>query len=70
MIITDNGKQFDNPALREICQEIGIHKLFSTPCHPQAKGQVEAANKTMKENLKKKLERLKGAWVDELPIVL
>ena len=38
--------------------------------HPQANGQVEAANKTIKDNLKKKLEQLKGAWVDELPMVL
>ena len=27
-------------------------------------------NKTIKDNLKKKLERLKGAWVNELPMVL
>ena len=53
-----------------MCQELGIHKLFSTPGHPQANGQVEAANKTIKDNLKKKLERLNGAWVDELPMVL
>ena len=44
--------------------------LFSTPGHPQANEQVESANKTIKDNLKKKLERLKGAWADELPMVL
>ena len=66
----DNGKQFDNPTLKEMCQELGIHKLFSTPGHPQANEQVEAANKIIKDNLKKKLEQLKGAWVDELPMVL
>ena len=53
-----------------MCQELGIHNLFSTPGHPQANGQVEVANKTTKDNLKKKLEWLKGAWVDELPMVL
>ena len=31
---------------------------------------MEAANKTIKENLKKNLEKHKGAWVDELPRVL
>ena len=53
-----------------MCQELGIHKLFSTPGHPQANGQVKVANKTIKDNLKNKLERLKGAWVDELLMVL
>ena len=67
--MTNNGKQFDNPALKEMCQEFGIHKLFSTPGHPQANGKVEAANNTIKDNLKKKLECLKGAWFDELPMV-
>ena len=64
-IIIENEKQFD-----KTCQELGIYKLFSTPGHPQMNGQVEAANKMIKDNLKKKLERLKGAWVDELPMVL
>ena len=54
-IITDNGKKFDNQALREMCQELKIHKLFSTLGPPQADGQVEAANKTIKDNLNKKL---------------
>ncbi|GMN58077.1 hypothetical protein TIFTF001_027178 [Ficus carica] len=31
---------------------------------------MEAVNKTIKENLKKKLEQLKGAWIDELLKVL
>ena len=68
--VTDNGKQFDSPALREMCQELGIHKLFFTPGHPQENGQVEAVNKTIKHNHKKKLEQLQGAWVYELPMVL
>ena len=57
----DNGKQFDNLALKEMCQEFGIHKLFSIPGHPQANGPLEAANKMIKDNLKKKLECMKGA---------
>ena len=51
-------------------RELGIHKFFSTPGHPKVNGQVEAVNKTIKDNLKKKLEWLKRAWVDELPTVL
>ena len=38
--------------------------------HPQANGQVEAINRVIKKNLKTKLEKMKGAWADELPNVL
>ena len=69
-VVTDNGKEFDNPSLIALCEQLGIKKVFSSPGYPQSNGQVEAANKTIKDNLKKKLERLKGAWVDELPKVL
>ena len=44
--------------------------MFSAPQSSSAQQQVEAANKIIKDNLKKKLERLKGAWIDELPMVL
>ena len=37
---------------------------------PQAYGQVKAVNKTIKHNLKTKLENLKGRWADDLPEVL
>ena len=37
---------------------------------PQANGQVEAVNKTIKQNLKTKLKNMKGSWADDLPEVL
>lgn len=69
-LVSDNGKQFDNRKVRDLCDELGIRKHFSTPHHPQANGQVEAVNKTIKLTLKRKLDASKGAWVDELPQVL
>ena len=38
--------------------------------HSQANGQVEAINKIIKQILKTKLEARKGAWADELQMVL
>ena len=45
-------------------------QVVFTARHPQVNEQVEATNTTIKDNLKKKLEQLKGTWVDELPMVL
>lgn len=69
-LVIDNGRQFDNKKVRELCDELDIKKHFSSPHHSQANGQVEAVNKTIKHLLKKKLDASKGAWVDELPHVL
>lgn len=69
-IVLDNGKQFDNKKVRSLCEELSIKKHFSTLHHPQANGQVEAVNKTIKHVLKRKLDVSKGAWVDELSQVL
>ena len=37
---------------------------------PQSNGKIEATNKTLLSALKKKLEKAKEMWVDELPGVL
>ncbi|KAL5539705.1 hypothetical protein UlMin_045788 [Ulmus minor] len=69
-LVSDHGTQFENEKLRSICRNLGITKIFSSTAHPKSNGQVEAVNKTIKYTLKKKLEKSKSAWVDELPIVL
>ncbi|KAL5554586.1 hypothetical protein UlMin_041987 [Ulmus minor] len=69
-LVSDHGTQFENEKLQSICDRMGIKKVFSSPAHPKSNSQVEAVNKTIKQTLKKKLEKSKGAWVDELPLVL
>ncbi|KAL5583474.1 hypothetical protein UlMin_015916 [Ulmus minor] len=69
-LVSDHGTQFENEKLQSIYDRLGIKKVFSSPAHPKSNGQVEAVNKTIKQTLKKKLEKSKGAWVDELPLVL
>ena len=69
-IISDNGKQFDCNKFKELCDKPQIKKFFSSVTRPHTNGQVEAINKTIKHNLKAKLEDLKWKWVDELPEVL
>ena len=36
VLVSDNGKQFDNSAFRDFCSELGIKNHYSSPAHPQA----------------------------------
>ncbi|XP_050280262.1 uncharacterized protein LOC126721249 [Quercus robur] len=69
-LISDNGLQFDSKAFRRYCSELGIANRYSTPAYPQGNGQAEAINKTIVNGLKKRLDNVKGRWVEELPHVL
>ena len=66
----DNGPQFDSRAYRNLCQELTIKNLYSTPRYLQSNDQAEASNKTLLTTLRKQLDLAKGKWVDELPGVL
>ena len=70
VIIANNEPQFDNIAFRTFGLELNIKNLYSTSRYPQSNRQVEATNKTLFSVLKKRLEKAKGKWVDELPGVL
>ena len=69
-IISDNGRQFDNQGFKDFCLNLGIKNQFSSPGHPQANGQTEVTNQTLLKIIKAKLDEAKGAWSEELPIVL
>ncbi|XP_050289752.1 uncharacterized protein LOC126727897 [Quercus robur] len=69
-LVSDNGVQFDSKAFRRYCSELGIVNRYSTPAYPQGNGQAEAVNKTIVNGLKKRLDNVKGRWVEELAHVL
>ena len=60
MLVSDNGKQFDNSAFRDFCLKLGIKNHYSSPAHPQANGQVEVMNQTLLKIIKTWLEGAKG----------
>ncbi|KAK2997736.1 hypothetical protein RJ639_024902 [Escallonia herrerae] len=70
ILITDNGKQFDNSNFRSFCEGLSIGLRFTSVAHPQSNGQTENMNRSILQGLKRKLDDAKGAWVDELPKVL
>uniref|UniRef100_A0A2N9HQ03 Uncharacterized protein n=1 Tax=Fagus sylvatica TaxID=28930 RepID=A0A2N9HQ03_FAGSY len=70
VLVSDNGKQFDNPRFKQFSQELGIHNHYSSPGHPQANGQVEVTNHSLLKLIKTRLEGAKGLWPEELPSIL
>ena len=70
VLVSDNGKQFDNSAFRDFCSDLGIKNHYSSPAHPQENGQVEVMNRSLLKIIKTRLEGAKGIWPDELPSVL
>ena len=70
VIISDNGKQFDNPKFRKFCQDLGVKNHYSFSRHHQANGQTKLTNKSLLKVIKIRLKGAKGAWPEELQNVL
>lgn len=70
VLIRENGTQFEGNPIKEWCEEKRIHRYFTFVAHPQANGQTDILNKVIVNGLKKCLTRSKGAWIEELPMVL
>ena len=70
VLVSNNGRQFDNSAFRDFYSELGIKNHYSSPAHSQANGQVEVTNRSLLKIIKTWLEGAKGIWLDELPSVL
>ncbi|XP_031107639.1 uncharacterized protein LOC116012276 [Ipomoea triloba] len=69
-VITDNGRQFEGREFSDFLTEWGIKHSRVAVSYPQANGQVENANRTILDGLKRKLEAAGGAWVEELDSIL
>ena len=69
-LISDNGLQFDSRAFRKYCSDLRIKNRYSTPAYPQGNEQAEVVNKVTVNGLKKRLDDVKGKWVEELPHIL
>ena len=60
VLVSDNGRQFDNTLFRNFCEQFGIKNHYSSPSHPQANGQAKVANQSLLKIIKTRLEGAKG----------
>ena len=60
VLVSDNGRQFDNALFKDFCEHFGIQNHYSSPAHPQANGQAEVTNRSLLKIIKTHLEGAKG----------
>ncbi|XP_026429310.1 uncharacterized protein LOC113325326 [Papaver somniferum] len=65
-LVSDNGKQFEGENITMLLNAFKIQSGKSTPLYPQSNGQVEATNKKITDNLKKKLEGHNKGWCEQV----
>ncbi|XP_070045588.1 uncharacterized protein [Nicotiana tomentosiformis] len=69
-IVCYNGKQFIGSKVTKFLEDHKIKRILSTSYHPSGNGQAESTNKTILQNLKKRLIDANGRWKEVLAKVL
>ena len=57
MILSDQGTQLCGKVMTQLCSQLGIEKIRTTPYHPEANGCVERFHGTLVPMLRKTIER-------------
>uniref|UniRef100_A0AC35EZY3 Integrase catalytic domain-containing protein n=1 Tax=Panagrolaimus sp. PS1159 TaxID=55785 RepID=A0AC35EZY3_9BILA len=64
---TDNGREFKNTKVNEICQNYGVEFIHGTPRHSQSQGSIERANRDVEDILQCMMaDHESGNWVQFL----
>jgi transposase InsO family protein len=61
-IVTYHDSHFQNQMMTELTSNLGLRKEHSSPYYPQANGQVEAINKSLKTILQRTIKSAKSNW--------
>jgi hypothetical protein len=69
VLLSDHGPAFEANLFRAVCDELGIDKVYSTPYHPEANGQVEKQNRTVNQCLTALVNENRNNWDVLLPKV-
>ena len=65
---SDQGLEFKNTLVQELCKRHRVNQTFSSPYHPQTNGLVEKTNHTLVRKIASISEDQKLSWDDALPI--
>lgn len=67
-ITTDQGPQFESKLFLELTKLLGVHRIRTSPYHPQSNGLVERFHRQLKDSLRARANN--EHWNSELPIIL
>ena len=70
VIHSDQGREFENNLMQELCLLCGTHKTCTTPYHPASDGLVERFNRTLPMMLAMFAGENRDDWDDILPAEL
>ncbi|KAL4290652.1 hypothetical protein GQ457_14G014500 [Hibiscus cannabinus] len=62
VIISDEGRHFDNQSIAAALRKLGINPKLSTAYHPQTNGQAEVSNREIKSILEKVVNPNRKDW--------
>ena len=69
-ILSDQGREFENGVLHELCRLLGIDKIKTTSYKPSTNGGIERFHRTLNSMLAKVVETSQRDWDERLPSVM
>ena len=70
MVLSDNGREFENELWLETCRLLGIVKHRTTPYYPACNGGIERWHRSMNALLGKTVQVHQRDWPQRLPFVV
>lgn len=65
-LLSDQGREYDNKLVRQLCDTYNCTKIFTTPYNPQCNGAVERVNGTLISKLSRISENDESKWDEYL----
>jgi len=69
-LLSDNGREFDNMMLRELCRLLGVDKIRTTVYKASTNGAIERLHRTMNAMLGKVIAQNQRNWDEFLPSIM
>ena len=65
-LLSDQGKEFCNSILTEMCYYLNVKKICTSPYHPQTNGVAKRVHQTLRQMIGKLDTKCRKKWLDHL----